>query len=108
MPPIYFDIWGAASPYHSSQLIFSWSPGFHPRGRGFDLPRAVCDLAFTRYSLTSRLLCTNQPSFHPLPSTCIAHPGAILLHDYQTVYDSPSDLPSVCYTPHNIGNYNIL
>ena len=26
------------------------------------------------------------------PPTCIAHPGAILLHDYWTVYDSPSDL----------------
>jgi len=31
------------------------------------------------------------------PPTCIAHPGAILLHDYWTVYDSDSDLPCVCY-----------
>jgi len=27
------------------------------------------------------------------PPTCIAHPGAILSHEYWTVYDSPSDLP---------------
>ena len=39
----------------------------------------------------------------PAP-TCIAHPGAILLHDYWAVYDSPSDLPFVCCTPYNIGN----
>ena len=25
-------------------------------------------LAFTRHSFTSRLLCTNQPSFHPPPA----------------------------------------
>ena len=30
------------------------------------------------------------------PPTCIAHPGAILLHDYWAVYDSPSDLPCAC------------
>jgi len=41
------------------------------------------------------------------PPTCIAHPGAILLHGYWTVYDSPSDLPFLCYTPYNIGNKNI-
>ena len=40
--------------------------------------------------------------------TCIAHPSAILLHDYPAVYDSPSDLPFVCYTPYNIGNNNIV
>ena len=65
-------------------------------------------LAFTRYSFTSRLLCTNQPSFHPPPPTCIVHPGAVLLHDYWTVYDSPPDLPFVCYTPSNIRNNNIV
>jgi len=42
------------------------------------------------------------------PPTCIAHPGAILLHDYWTVYDSPSDLAFVWYTPYNIGNNNIV
>jgi len=42
------------------------------------------------------------------PPTCIGHPGAILLHDYWTVYDSPSDLPFVCYTPFNIGNKYIV
>jgi len=42
------------------------------------------------------------------PSTRIAHPGAIFLRDYWTVYDSPSDLPCVCYTPYNIGYTNIV
>jgi len=28
----------------------------------------------------------------PTP-TCIAHPAAVLMHDYWTVEDSPSDLP---------------
>ena len=42
------------------------------------------------------------------PPTCIAHLGAILLHDYWTVYDSPSDLPFVCYTPYKIGNNKIV
>jgi len=44
----------------------------------------------------------------PPPPTCIAHPGAILLHDYWAVYDFPSGLPFVCYTPNNIGNNNIV
>jgi len=42
------------------------------------------------------------------PPTCIAHPGAILVHDYWTVYDPSSDLPCVCYTPYTIGNGNIV
>jgi len=42
------------------------------------------------------------------PPTCIAHPGAIRLHDYWTVYDSPSDRSLVCYTPYNIGSNNIV
>ena len=42
------------------------------------------------------------------PPTCIVYPGAILLHDHWTVYDSPSDLPCVCYIPYNIGNNNIV
>jgi len=29
--------------------------------------------------------------------TCIAHPGAIVLHDYWAVYDSPSDPPFVLF-----------
>ena len=40
--------------------------------------------------------------------TCIAHPGAILLHDYWAVYDSPSELSFVCYAPYNIGYTNIV
>jgi len=42
------------------------------------------------------------------PPTCIAHPGAILLHDYWTVYDSPSDHPCVCYKTYDIGDTNIV
>ena len=42
------------------------------------------------------------------PPTCIAHPGAILLHNYWTVYGFPPDLRFVSYTPYNSGNYNIL
>jgi len=41
------------------------------------------------------------------PPTCISrHPGAILLHDYWTVYNPPRapDLSCVCVTPYNIGN----
>jgi len=40
-------------------------------------------------------------SFRP-PSTCIVHPGAILLHDWWTVYNSPSDLLIVRYIHHTI------
>jgi len=47
-------------------------------------------LAFTRYCFTSRLMCTNQPSLHPPTPTCIAHPGAQLMHEHWEVYDSPS------------------
>jgi len=42
------------------------------------------------------------------PPTCIARPGAILLHDYWAVYDSPSGLPFVCCTSYNIVNNNIV
>ena len=44
----------------------------------------------------------------PPPPTCIAHPGAILLHDHWTVYNPPSDPPFVCYIPYNIGYTNIV
>jgi len=45
----------------------------------------------------------------PPPPTCIAHPGAVLSHDFWAVSDSRSDLPCVCYhTPHNNGNNNIV
>ena len=42
------------------------------------------------------------------PPSCIAYPDVILLHDYWAVYDFPSGLPFVCYTPNNIGNNNIV
>jgi len=44
----------------------------------------------------------------PPPLTCIAHPGAILLHGYWAENDSHSAPPFVCYTPYIIGNNNIL
>jgi len=43
----------------------------------------------------------------PTP-TCIAHPGVTLMHGYWAVCDSPSELPCVCYSPHNIGNNYIV
>ena len=65
-------------------------------------------LAFTRYSITSRLLCTNQPSFH---SPCLpALPT--LVHYYCTPIAQytppPTDPPFVCHTPYNIGDANIV
>jgi len=42
------------------------------------------------------------------PPICMAHPSVILLHDFNTIYDSLSDLPCVCYTPYKIRNNNIL
>ena len=42
------------------------------------------------------------------PPTCLAHPSAILLHDYDTLFDSLFDLPFVCDTPYAIDNNNIL
>jgi len=54
-------------------------------------------LAFTRYSFTSRLLRTNQnqpsPPPPPPPPICIAHPGAIRLHDYWAVFDYSNSPP---------------
>jgi len=43
-------------------------------------------LAFTRYSFTSKLLCTSQ-SFMCPPPRCIANTIAILLHDHCAMYD---------------------
>ena len=64
--------------------------------------------AFTRYCFSARLLCKNQPSMHSPPPTCIAHPGAIRLHDYSAVNDSPFELSFVRCAPYNIGNNNIV
>jgi len=42
------------------------------------------------------------------PPTCIAHPGAMLLHDYWAVYDPPSDISFVYHTPyHMCHNYRV-
>jgi len=43
-----------------------------------------------------------------LPPTCIAHPGAALLHDSWTENDAPSELSFVGYAPYNTGNNNTV
>ena len=63
--------------------------------------------AFTRYSIHSSRLCTNQSSVHP------PRPPALptLLQYYDTInkqYKTPLGLPCVYYTPYNIGNHNIV
>ena len=68
--------------------------------------KAKAQVGFIIYSFTSRRLCTNQSSFHPPPPPCISHTVATLMPDYWAVYEPPSDLPCVCYTPYNIGNNN--
>jgi len=52
------------------------------------------DLVFTRHCFPARLLFTNQPSVHSARPTALPHPGAIPVHDYWAVYDSPSELSS--------------
>jgi len=61
--------------------------------------RARGGLVFTSYSFTSRLVCTNRTILSFAAPTCIAHPGAILLHDYWAVYDPP--LTACVYTIHH-------
>ena len=64
---------------------------------------AGCHLAFAKYCVVheSTILLF-------LPPTCIAHPGAVLLHNYWAVYDFHSGLIFVCHTLYNIGNNNIM
>ena len=64
-------------------------------------------LAFTRYSFTSRLLCTNHslfycPSHLHCPHSC--NTFAILLCNIRP----PSDPPFLCRTPHIIVHGNIV
>ena len=65
-------------------------------------------LAFTRYSFTSRLLCTNQPSFHsprpPALPTLMQYYCATI-GQYMT---PPSNIPFVYHAPYNIGHNNIM
>ena len=68
----------------------------------------VLVLAFTRYSFTSRLSCTNEPSFHSPSPPSLPTLLQIHVHEYWTVYDSPSDFMFVCYTPYYIGNNKIV
>jgi len=69
---------------------------------------AAQQLAYTRYSLTSNCFCTNKSSFHS------AGPPALptLLQFYCTTvgqYTTPPHPPfSMCHTPYNIGNNNVL
>ena len=70
-----------------------------------------------------RTVTTPPPSSHPTSTeasehestilsfptpTCIAHPGAILLHDYWAVSAPTSDIPFVYHTPDTIGHCNIV
>ena len=75
-------------------------------GMDIDLNTAMGHLGDIR-SLRGCCARINHP-FTPPPPTCIAHPGAILLHDYWTVYGSPPDLRFTCYAPYNSGDYNIV
>jgi len=78
---------------------FSWSRCF------VEDTRSLCELSIrrlegnyilrpasslTRYSFTSRILCTNQSFVYPLP-TCIAHKIALLLHDCSAMHEPPPD-----------------
>jgi len=51
------------------------------------------------YSFTSKLVCTNQSSFHCLSVTSFSHTTAIRLHDYCALYDPPPD--PLLYGIHN-------
>jgi len=42
------------------------------------------------------------------PLICMTHPSLILLHEYNTVYDSLFGLPFVRYTQYKIGSNNIV
>ena len=68
----------------------------------------VRDLSFTRYSLTSRMLYTNQPSLHaPRPPALPTLVQCVFTTVGQYTIP-PSNLPCVCHTPYNIGNNNIV
>jgi len=70
-------------------------------------PKSACELAFTRYSFTYSLLCTNPSSFY-CPSHLYRPHGcntiAILVCNIQP----PSDPPCSCHTPYNSVHCNIL
>jgi len=62
---------------------------------------------FTRYCFTSRLICTNQPSFYCLPPPALP----TRLHYYCITiaqYAIPLRTPCVCHTPYNIGHDNVV
>jgi len=72
-----------------------------PAQAGFTLGVYKIFVYFESFVHESTIVC-------PPPPTCIAHPGAIPLHDYCAVYGPPSDLLFVSHTPYNIANNNIL
>jgi len=80
----------------------SCAKGFRGRARCV-VPFSLNKILFHFKALLWESIILSSP-----PPTCIAHPGAIVLHEYWTVYDSPSDLPFVCYTQYKIGNNNIV
>jgi len=80
----------------------------------------VCVCVYIYIGLTRVWLCQNLwligwltlmrrlASWRGFTHLHLPHPGTIRMHNYWTVYDSPCDLPFVCYTPYNISNSNII
>ena len=62
-----------------------------------------CNLAFTRYSFTSRLLCTNPSSLSPPRPPALP---TLLKYHCTTIarYTTPPRPPCVCHTPCTIGH----
>jgi len=104
-------LWGATIQRHplrkrvSSRRVSASRHACTARA-GAHTARGGGGLAFARYSFTSRLLCTNQPSFHsPRPPAL-----PTLMQYYWTIVGqyTPSLPTSRVYanTPYNIGNNN--
>jgi len=95
---------------------------FVESGCGFDVAHRTEELGHMATTRTCMYLCVGldkifvyfetvvheSPILSFPPPTCIAYPGTIPLHAHWTVYNSPSHLPCVCYTPYNVDNNNIV
>ena len=97
-----------AIPLHDSRAIHDPPPT--PLLYAVHHTILVMTILFDLYKIFvhSEAVAHKSPPLALPPPTCIAHPGAIRLHDYWTVYDSPSELPFVCYIPYTNGNTSIL
>ena len=92
------------SEYTNEYLVKANLEGAHPIAAELGRPQVGLYKIFVYYEAVVHESCILA---FP-PPTCIAHPGAVLLHDYWTAYDFPSDLSFVCYAPYTIGNNNIV